>query len=53
VERTGVADEDLRRYLRERLAAYKVPKSFVRVPALPHTRAGKKDYPRLVREGGG
>ena len=51
VERSPVADDDLRRYMRERLAAYKVPKSFVRLPEIPHTRAGKKDYPLLVREG--
>jgi len=52
VERSPVADDDLRRYLRERLAAYKVPKSFVRRAEIPHTRAGKKDYPLLVREAG-
>ena len=52
VERTPTVDDDLRHYLRERLAAFKVPKSFVRVREIPHTRAGKKDYPRLVREGG-
>jgi fatty-acyl-CoA synthase len=51
VERAPVSDDDLRRYLRERLAAFKVPKSFVRLPEIPHTRAGKKDYPLLVREG--
>jgi fatty-acyl-CoA synthase len=53
VERSPVAEEELRHYLRERLAAYKVPKTFVRVEELPHTRAGKKDYPRLTRERGG
>ena len=52
VERNPIADDELRRYLRERLAAYKVPKSFVRLKEVPHTRAGKKDYPLLVREGG-
>ena len=52
VERRPVSDDELRRYLRERLAAYKVPKSFVRRPEVPHTRAGKKDYPLLVREAG-
>ncbi len=52
VERAPVPEDELRRYLRERLAAYKVPKTFVRVEALPHTRAGKKDYPHLAREGG-
>ena len=52
VERNPVSDDELRRYLRERLAAYKVPKSFVRVKEVPHTRAGKKDYPLLVREAG-
>jgi len=52
VERNPVPDDELRRYLRERLAAYKVPKSFVRVKEVPHTRAGKKDYPLLVREAG-
>lgn len=52
VERTPIPDDDLRRYLRERLAAYKVPKTFVRLTEIPHTRAGKKDYPRLRREAG-
>ncbi len=52
VERSPVADDDLRKHLRERLAAYKVPKSFVRLKEVPHTRAGKKDYPLLAREGG-
>jgi fatty-acyl-CoA synthase len=50
VEKAPITDDDLRRYLRERLAGYKVPKSFVRVTEVPHTRAGKKDYP-LLREG--
>ncbi len=50
VERSPVTDDEIRRFLRERLAAFKVPKSFVRSREIPHTRAGKKDYPELVRE---
>jgi fatty-acyl-CoA synthase len=53
VEAAPTSDEELRAFLRERLAAFKVPKSFVRRAEIPHTRAGKKDYPLLLRERGG
>ena len=33
--------EDLRRYCRENLAAYKVPRAFQLVPDLPKTSTGK------------
>lgn len=51
VLRSPVSDDELRQYLRGRLAAFKVPKTFLRRPEVPHTRAGKKDYPLLLREG--
>jgi O-succinylbenzoic acid--CoA ligase len=43
------APEELNRFCRERLAAFKVPKRFVAVPELPRNAAGKlsrKDLPR-------
>ncbi len=43
-------DDEIREFLRSRLAHYKVPREFLRVPAIPRTPAGKKDYPRLLRE---
>ena len=53
VLRDPLSDEELRAHVRGRLASFKVPKSFVRVPELPHTRAGKKDYPALIERVGG
>jgi fatty-acyl-CoA synthase len=40
--------EDLREWLRERMAHYKVPKSFVFVDALPKTGANKVDKEQLI-----
>lgn len=37
----AVADEELQRYLAERLARYKLPRRWVRVEALPKTALGK------------
>jgi len=51
VERSPMTDEELRQYLRARLAPFKIPKTFARVKEIPHTRAGKKDYP-LLKKGG-
>ncbi len=45
--RPGLSEEELRAYLRERLAAYKVPRRFVFVESLPLTGAGKIDRRRL------
>jgi bile acid-coenzyme A ligase len=42
--------DDLRAYCRERLMAYKVPKSFEFVDRLPRTDAGKLNRGRLVAE---
>lgn len=46
-----LTDDELATYLRERLAHFKVPRRVVRVTEIPRTPAGKKDYPRLRREG--
>jgi fatty-acyl-CoA synthase len=40
--------EDLREWLRDRIAHYKVPKSFVFIDALPKTGADKVDKVRLI-----
>lgn len=51
VPRTAeVHPEDLRRFLRATLAAYKVPKAFVALPALPRNPSGKVVKDRLVQE---
>lgn len=42
--------EGLRRFLRERLAGYKVPKAFVPVAALPRNPSGKVVKEGLIRE---
>lgn len=42
--------DELRRHCRERLAAYKVPKSFEVVPELPRTEAGKISRSALAEE---
>ncbi len=47
----SLTEEELIAYLRERLAAYKVPKSVVFVRELPKTGAGKVDKKALQREG--
>ena len=43
--------EALARFGRERLASFKVPRSFVAVPALPRTASGKVQKHRLRHEG--
>lgn len=44
---SAVPPGELRGFLRERLAAYKVPARFVALPELPRTAAGKVDRVRL------
>jgi len=39
--------DELQRFGRERLAAFKVPRSFVAVPELPRTASGKVQKHRL------
>ena len=39
-----VTDEDLNEYCRQRLTAYKCPKSWVLVSQVPRTYVGKPDY---------
>ena len=46
------ADDELKTYCRERLAAYKVPRRFVAVPDFPRTAAGKVQKHLLAKEGG-
>lgn len=46
----SVDAEQLTAHLRARLAAYKVPRSFVFVDALPHTASGKVQKSHLPRE---
>lgn len=48
-----VSAEELLEYIRQRLAAYKVPKSVVFVNSLPKTGAGKIDKKILVQQYGG
>jgi len=43
-------EDELRAFARERLAAYKVPKSFEIVPRVPRTEAGKVNRAALVAE---
>ncbi|MEL7029266.1 MAG: MaoC/PaaZ C-terminal domain-containing protein, partial [Pseudomonadota bacterium] len=50
-EEEYAAAEDLTRYARENLAAYKVPKSFVFVTEFPRTAAGKIQKHLLSAEG--
>jgi O-succinylbenzoic acid--CoA ligase len=45
---TSASDEELRDFLRQRIARYKVPARFVRLPELPRNAAGKVDRLRLV-----
>ncbi len=47
-----LSSDELRTFLREQLAHYKVPHSVVFVDALPRTSAGKLDKPALVRRYG-
>jgi fatty-acyl-CoA synthase len=51
-EGSSVADEELREFASARLAAYKVPKSFVRTGVLPRTASGKLLKRRLVETHG-
>jgi fatty-acyl-CoA synthase len=51
-EGCSVADEELREFASARLAAYKVPKSFVRTGVLPRTASGKLLKRRLVETHG-
>ena len=44
---TSASDDELRQFLRARIARYKVPARFVHVPELPRTAAGKVDRTRL------
>jgi len=44
---SSVTDDELRTYLRERLAHYKVPRSFIFESELPKTSAGKTNKPEL------
>ncbi len=54
VEREGsdppVTDDDIRRFAKERLAAYKVPKSVEFVEAIPRSAATKVNRAKLVAE---
>jgi len=52
VLRSGVPDADLERFCRERLAGYKVPRSFLRVDALPRNATGKVDRTALRQQFG-
>jgi len=44
---TSASDDELREFLRARIARYKVPARFVRLPELPRNAAGKVDRLRL------
>jgi acyl-coenzyme A synthetase/AMP-(fatty) acid ligase len=48
-ERRAGLDEELKAFVRERLAAYKHPREVVFVEALPRTHLGKVDRGRLRR----
>ncbi|TVR60280.1 MAG: acyl-CoA synthetase [Gemmatimonadales bacterium] len=50
---SGSRDDELRRFLAERLARYKIPKGFAFVDALPRTSIGKPDRPLLEHRYGG
>lgn len=52
VPRGNLDPGELLSFARERLAAYKLPKSAVIVPALPRTGAGKIDKQQLIRDHG-
>lgn len=49
----GAGEPELRGFLEERLARYKIPKGFAFVDALPRTSIGKPDRPLLERRYGG
>ena len=46
---TTAAESELREFLRERLAGYKIPARFVALPELPRNAAGKIDRLKLLR----
>ena len=48
----SLTQTDLRNWLRERMAHYKVPKSVLFVDGLPKTGANKVDKPKLMEEYG-
>jgi O-succinylbenzoic acid--CoA ligase len=45
---SSASDDELRDFLRQRIARYKMPARFVRLPELPRNAAGKVDRLRLV-----
>jgi o-succinylbenzoate---CoA ligase len=45
---SSASDDELRDFLRQRIARYKMPARFVRLPELPRNAAGKVDRVRLV-----
>jgi acyl-CoA synthetase (AMP-forming)/AMP-acid ligase II len=45
---SSASDDELRDFLRQRIARYKVPARFVRLTELPRNAAGKVDRLRLV-----
>ena len=50
---TSASDDELREFLRARIARYKLPARFVRVPELPRNAAGKVDRQRLTPRSSG
>jgi len=49
VPRKNINEEEIKKYLLNYLAKYKIPKYFVFVSQIPKTPAGKKDYLKLER----
>jgi O-succinylbenzoic acid--CoA ligase len=47
---TESSDDELRDFLRSRIARYKLPARFIRIPDLPRNAAGKVDRLRLTRK---
>ena len=47
VSRKKIAEDEIKKYLLNYLARYKIPKYFVFVSQIPKTPAGKKDYLKL------
>jgi acyl-CoA synthetase (AMP-forming)/AMP-acid ligase II len=50
VQKHAISDEELHAHCREFLAAYKTPKRWMRIDALPLNAAGKTDKPLLRRQ---
>jgi long-chain acyl-CoA synthetase len=44
---TDTSEQDLATFMQGKIARYKIPKSFVRIDALPRTGSGKIDKPKL------